>query len=59
MSPPRRSMALYDQFIERFRRERTAVTGMPETYQRHSLRFPAKFSVLGKGAAAGPLRQVV
>ncbi len=42
-----RRLEVYDAIIERFGKERTAVTGMPETYRaRHALRFPVKFSVL-------------
>lgn len=42
-----RRLEVYDAIIERFGRERTAVTGMPETYRaRHALRFPVKFSAL-------------
>jgi hypothetical protein len=42
-----RRLEVYDAIIKRFGRERTAVTGMPETYRaRHALRFPVKFRVL-------------
>ncbi|WTW23499.1 hypothetical protein OHU89_51595 [Streptomyces sp. NBC_00019] len=42
-----RRLEVYDAIIERFGRERTAVTGMPETYRaRHALRFPVKFCML-------------
>ncbi|MDX2531335.1 hypothetical protein PV733_47075 [Streptomyces europaeiscabiei] len=42
-----RRLEVYDAIIERFGRERTAVSGMPEAYRaRHALRFPVKFSVL-------------
>ncbi len=49
-----RRLEVYDKIIERFRSERVAVTGMPETYRaRHALRFPVKFSVLSRQAKAG------
>ncbi|MDX3248553.1 hypothetical protein PV408_44100 [Streptomyces sp. ME18-1-4] len=42
-----RRLDVYDAIIERFGKERTAVTGMPETYRaRHALRFPVKLSML-------------
>jgi error-prone DNA polymerase len=42
-----RRLEVYDAIIERFGKERTAVTGMPETYRaRHAPRLPVKFSVL-------------
>lgn len=48
-----RRLEVYDAIIERFGKERTAVTGMPETYRaRHALRFPVKFSMLSSSRAA-------
>ncbi|GHG00082.1 hypothetical protein GCM10018777_08310 [Streptomyces albogriseolus] len=42
-----RRLEVCDAIIKRFGRERTAVTGMPETYRaRHALRFPVKLGVL-------------
>ncbi|CAM5453529.1 putative Error-prone DNA polymerase [Streptomyces afghaniensis 772] len=42
-----RLLEVYDTIIKRFGRERTAVTGMPETYRaRHARHFPVRFSVL-------------
>lgn len=47
-----RRLEVYDKIIDRFGRERTAVTGMPETYRaRHALR--------DTGLALGLLPQIV
>jgi hypothetical protein len=48
-----RRLEVYDAIIERFGKERTAVTGMPDTYRaRHALRFPVK-CVLKSGSWRG------
>ncbi|OEJ22971.1 hypothetical protein AR457_37830 [Streptomyces agglomeratus] len=50
-----RRLEVYDRIIERFGKERVAVTGMPETYRaRHALRFPVKLSMLSQNGVPHP-----